>query len=582
MKPDHRRPRVLICDRIAEVGLELLRDHAEVDVRIDLSPQELLNIIGDYEAIVVRSATKVGTEAIERAHNLKVIGRAGSGLDNIDIGAAKKRGIKVVHCPDANTWAVAEHTMALLLALARHLPLAGSTLKQGRWEKSNLADAGLFGKTLGIIGFGQVGREVAIRAQAFGMKILVNQRRPTPELSLEAKVKLVDLAELLQESDFVTLHVPAKAETEGLLSAEQLALMKPTAYLVNTARGSIVNEADLLEALNQGTIAGAALDVFAEAPAIYSELAQHERVVVTSHSFSSSEDALNLAALTIAQQIIDIIQDVPIENPLSLRVVPLEKVLPHEQTDPRRVDRLAARLEAEDILINPPVVVETNDHYVVLDGATRVTAFRQLNIPHLIVQVVSPQDGLNLRTWFHIIRQVNLAHLLKLLAAMPEISMKETDAQHVFNELAEYGGLCYIHTFDDRVFLVQAAPNVSRLHALNKLSETYIAAGLITRTLSCDIASLKNEYPDLTALVVFLEYTVEQVLQIAGAGLVIPAGITRFIIPGRVLRINVPLTLLKSDQPLAEKNQWLRQYVINRLNNGGARYYEEPVYLLDE
>jgi hypothetical protein len=472
--------------------------------------------------------------------------------------------------------------MALLLGLARHLPRADSTLKEGRWEKSKLVGTGLFGKTLGIVGFGRIGREVAIRAQAFGMNILVNQRRPTPELNLEANVKPVDLVELLARSDFVTLHIPAKPETEGLISAEQLALMKPTAYLVNTARGSVINEADLLEALNKGLIAGAALDVFTEEPAIDSALAQHERVVATPHISASTEDALNLAALTIAQKIIDIIHDVPVEHPLSLRIAPLEKVVPHEHTDPRRVMRLANRLKTDGMLANPPIVVEMDDKYVVLDGATRVGAFKQLEIPHMVVQVVSPQDGIGLQTWFHAIRQVDLARLLKLLNDLPEVLIKETDARHVFNEMAEYGGLCYLHTVDDRIFLVQSAPDVNRLHALNKLAETYIQAGHISRTMSNDMASLKNEYPDLTALVVFLEYTLEQVLQIAGAGLVVPAGITRFIIPGRVLRINISLEYLQSDKSLVEKNEWLRQFVLDKLANGGARYYAEPVYLLDE
>ena len=254
MDANRRRPRVLICDRIADAGIDLLREHADVDVKIGLTPDELLKIIGSYEAVVVRSATKIRANAIERAYSLKVIGRAGAGLDNIDVDAAQKRGIKVVNCPDANTRAVAEHTMAMMLALARHLPEADTSLKEGRWEKNKLMGTGLFGKTLGIVGFGRIGREVAIRAQAFGMKVLVNQRRPTPELNLEAKVQAVDLNDLLQQSDFVTLHVPAKPETEHLIGAEQLALMQPTAYLINTARGTVVNEAALLDALNRGLI----------------------------------------------------------------------------------------------------------------------------------------------------------------------------------------------------------------------------------------------------------------------------------------------------------------------------------------
>lgn len=579
-----RRPRVLICDAIAEAGIEMLQAHADVDLKIGLTPEALLENIGNYEAVVVRSATKIRAEAIERADRLQVIGRAGAGLDNIDVVAAQERGIKVVNCPDANTRAVAEHTLALILGLARRLPRADSSMKEGRWEKGNLVGTGLVGKTLGIIGFGRIGREVAIRAQAFGMKILVNQRRPTPELNLEAKVEAVDLVDLLKASDFVSLHVPAKPETERLISLEQLALMKPTAYLINTARGSVIDENDLLEALDKGLIAGAATDVFAKEPAINSALARHERVVATPHIAASTEDAQMLAAVTVAEKILDVIGAVaqPVEIPLSLRVVPLDKILPHENIDPRRVERLAGRLDADGILSNPPIVAEIDDHYVVLDGATRVTSLKHLNFPHTIVQVVSPGDGLSLHTWYHAVRQVDATQLIKMIDDLPEISLLESSSRKVLDEMFEYGGLCYLHTVDDKVFLVQAAPGTNHLRALVKLTETYIGLGQVERILNDNMTTLKNEYPDLAALVVFPEYTIEQVLQIARAGRVLPAGITRFIIPGRVLRINADLNYLKADKPLAEKNEWLRQLMIDKLSRSAVRYYQEPVYLLDE
>jgi len=443
---------------------------------------------------------------------------------------------------------------------------------------------GLVGKTLGIIGFGRIGREVAIRAQAFGMKVLVNQRRPTPELNLAAKVEAVDLIDLLEKSDFVTLHVPAKPETERLISLEQLALMKPTAYLINTARGSVIDEQDLLEALDKGLIAGAALDVFTQEPAIDSTLAQHERVLATPHIAASTEDAQVLAAVTVAQQVIDIIKEtsLSLEIPLSLQVVPLDKVLPHEHIDPHRVERLAKRLATDEMLSNPPIVAKADDHYIVLDGATRVTALKQLNFAHMIVQIVSQEDGLNLHTWFHAIRQMELAELLKLLESLPEISIRESSSNKILDEMFELGGLCYLHTNDDRVLLIQATPGANHLEALNKLTETYIAIGHVERTLNSNISSLKAEYPDLTALVIFPEHTVEQILQMAKAKKALPAGITRFIIPGRVLRLNADLNYLKSDKSLAEKNEWLRQFVLKKLDSSAVRYYEEPVYLLDE
>jgi phosphoglycerate dehydrogenase-like enzyme len=275
MTNEFRRPRVLVCDPIAEEGIALLREHADVEVRTGLNPEELLSIVFDFEGIIVRSRTRVDARVIRHAPRLKVIARAGAGLDNIDVGAAREKDIQVVNSPDANTLAVAEHTMGLLLALARRLMRADFSLKEGRWEKSSLMGTGLAGKTLGIIGFGRIGREVAIRARAFGMKILINQRRPTPELELAEGIRSVDLHDLLGESDFVTLHVPSRPENNLLIGEPELALMKPGAYLINTARGDILDEDALLRALDENRIMGAALDVFVEEPAVGSALAKH-------------------------------------------------------------------------------------------------------------------------------------------------------------------------------------------------------------------------------------------------------------------------------------------------------------------
>jgi hypothetical protein len=271
-----------------------------------------------------------------------------------------------------------------------------------------------------------------------------------------------------------------------------------------------------------------------------------------------------------------------IDNPLSIYFVPLDKVILHEQTEPRRVERLVRRLVDEGILANPPIVAKTADNYVVLDGATRVTALKQLNFPHIIVHVVSPENGLGLQTWLHIIRVLEVERLLNLLHELPELVFKEISPQDLDNEALKHGSLCYIYTVEDRVFLVYPAAGVSDATALNKLTGLYMEAGVITRTLENDFAKLRVEFPDITALVVYPKYTVAQILQIAQAGQVVPAGITRFIIPGRVLRVNVDLDYLKADLPLSEKNEWLRQFVIDKLKTNRARYYAEPVYLLDE
>jgi len=582
MDNEDKRPRVLICDPIAEVGIEILQEVASVDVKPGLSPEDLAEIIGGYEAVVVRSATKIRANVIEQGRRLKVIARAGAGLDNIDVAEAQNRGIQVVNSPDANTRAVAEHTLALILALARHVPAADTSLKAGRWEKKKLMGIGLFGKTLGIIGLGRIGREVAVRARAFGMRVLVNQRRPTPELNLELGVEAVDLTELLRQSDFVSIHVPARPENHNMMGAAQFALMKPSAYLINTSRGVIVDEQALLAALDSGQIAGAALDVFVKEPAVDSVLAQHERVIATPHIAASTEDAQTMAAITVAQQIVELLQGSKLENPLSLLVVPLDQVFPHEHVDPKRVARLAKRLETDGLLVNPPVVVQADEKFVVLDGASRITALKELGYPHAIVQLVTDVEEIELRTWNHVICGAEPGHLVAMLDNLPEVSTIESDPDKILDDMLELGGLCYIHTIDGKVFIIQPAAGINHLEALNKLTNTYIENYQVLRTIKEEIEELQQEHSDLAALVVFPEYTVEQVLQIAKVGRVLPAGITRFIIPGRVLRLNAELSLLKSDKSVEEKNKWLYELVTEKQAGSRIRYYKEPVYLLDE
>jgi hypothetical protein len=246
------------------------------------------------------------------------------------------------------------------------------------------------------------------------------------------------------------------------------------------------------------------------------------------------------------------------------------------------VERLVNRLRQDGVLSSPPVVVELEDHHVVLDGASRVAALRELDCPHILVQIVSPQAGLSLHTWYHAIRKIDLATLMDRLNNLNEMSLVETSPGKVLDEMLEYGGLCYLHTIDGRVFLVQAAAGVNHLQALNMITGVYLSAGHVSRTLHTDPEILRQEFPDLTALVVFPEYTVEQVLQIARAGRVLPAGITRFIVPGRALRVNIDLARLKADESLSEKNRWLYDDIVEKFGNSRVRYYQEPVYLLDE
>lgn len=578
----HRRSRVLICDPIADEGADLLAEHFDVDVRTGLDPAELEGIIADYEAIVVRSATQVTRRLLDRAERLQVIARAGAGLDTIDVEAAVEREIDVINAPTANTLAVAELTVGFLVALARNIPRGDAALKEGRWIKKELMGSGLHGKTLGIIGFGHIGQAVAVRAKAFGMHILTNQYRPTPELYLEAGVEPVDLYDLLAQSDFVSLHIPARPDTEDLIGVEELQAMRSTAYLINTSRGSVVDEDALLEALEQGRIAGAALDVFMEEPAPDNPLARHPRVIATPHIGASTEDAQTTAAVDVAQQLVERLATTASRSILPLRFVPLDRVVPHEATDPRRSERLAARLSDDAIIRNPTIVAAIDDRYVVLDGATRTDALRRLRAPHAVVQDITVEDGLSLETWHHVVRRLEVGTLLGIVSGLEGIRVEEVEAGTAQQRMIEYGGICSMITVDGREFTLHAAEGQNRFTALARVAEAYIAATVVSRTLEKDMSRLATWYPDMTALVEYPEFTVEQVLLAARAGTLLPAGVTRFIVPGRVLHLDVPLELLLSDRNLEEKNRWLHDHLTEKERQGQIRYYREPVYILDE
>jgi len=300
--------KVLIADRIAKEGIEFLRQHADVTVEPGLKPENLKAKIGDYDALIVRSQTKVRAEIIECGKKLKVIGRAGVGTDNIDVDAATRKGIVVVNAPTSNTVSAAEHTIALMLALARHVPEANDQLKSGRWKREKLIGTELRDKTLGIIGLGNVGSEVAKRAQAFEMHVIAHDPFISADFARNIKVDLVPLDQLLAEADFLSLHVPLTATTRELIGAEELAKVKPTARIINCARGGLVDEKAVVKAVEGGRLAGAAFDVFRTEPLTNSALFKNERIIVTPHLGASTTEAEAKAAKDIAEQVLTVLQ----------------------------------------------------------------------------------------------------------------------------------------------------------------------------------------------------------------------------------------------------------------------------------
>ena len=296
--------RVLIPEKLADPGIELLRKDFDVDVELGLSPGDLLGKIGAYDGLIVRSATQVTAEVIERADNLKAIGRAGIGVDNIDIEAATKRGVIVANAPESNTVAAAEHTLGLMLAAARRIPAADASLKGGEWKRSSFKGVEVREKTLGLIGLGHVGAIVARGALGMGMKVLAYDPYVSEDRIRAMNVeRAASTDEVFAHADFVSLHVPRTPQTMGLVNENTLGKMKPTAYLINVARGGIVDEAALYNALKEGVIGGAALDVFAEEPTTESPIFSLPNVVVTPHLGASTAEAQDRAGITAAEQV---------------------------------------------------------------------------------------------------------------------------------------------------------------------------------------------------------------------------------------------------------------------------------------
>jgi D-3-phosphoglycerate dehydrogenase len=316
--------KVLVVDPVAEEGIEALRSHVEVDVKLGIKPDELRNIIGDYDALIVRSETKVTADIIKAGKKLQVIARAGVGLDNIDVEAATRHGIVVVNAPTGNTIAAAEHTMALMLALARHIPQANTKLKSGIWQRTEFMGTELRNKTLGIVGLGNVGSEVARRAQAFKMRLIGYDPFVSPDYARNLGVELVPLEQLLRESDFITLHLPLTAKTKGLIGSKELAKMKPTARIINCARGGLIDEEALLHAVESGRIAGAALDVFSKEPPTESVLFSSDKIVVTPHLGASTAEAQASVALEVAEQVLAVLRGQPARYAVNAPQIPAE------------------------------------------------------------------------------------------------------------------------------------------------------------------------------------------------------------------------------------------------------------------
>ena len=567
------RPRVLITDEQFDTqAIKVLRQVAEVEICCSDWESTFESITDDYQALIVGPEQQVSAPLIENGYELLAIGTPSTRPDNINVSTARTFGIEICYVPDGNAVVIAEHTIARLLLLENKYHLGG-----------------LAGSTLGLVGFGRVGLQVAQRAAAFGMNVLVNQPRLTPELAVTSGVKVTDLISLLHESDFISLHVPFSPETAHLIGRDELAYMKKSAFLVNAGHTDLVDEEALCTALDNEQIAGAALseipNTVPEMDPVSEALRSHDRVLLSPHITSIINQQRPKLCLSVAEQIADLLRRAGSNKALPLELVSISQVAPHEEIDIKRVQRLMARFEADKWLVNPPITIRWKGRYILLDGATRYASLRRLGYRYLIVQVVEPsQTDFQLHTWFHAIINPDkpLSDLFEQLQGLNDIELLPLDKKDIQTALKEPRLLCYFLDESGRATMAQREEGVSRLAVMKKLVHTYSSWGVVERTLITDIGRLKSQFPQMKTVAVFPQFVPHEVFDAARDGDLLPAGLSRFIIPGRILRLNADLARLKREESLSEKRAWFDEFLAEKMQHSRFRFYEEPVVLMDE
>ena len=567
------RPRVLITDdQFDSQALTVLQQVADVELCCHDWEGSFESITDEYQALIVGPEQQVSAPLIENGYELLAIGTPSTRPDNINVSTARTFGIEICYVPDGNAVVIAEHTIARMLLLDNKFRLSG-----------------LAGKTLGLIGFGRIGLQVAQRAAAFGMNVLVNQPRLTPELAVTSGVKVTDLLTLLQEADFISLHVPFNPETEHLIGREELAYMKDSAFLVNAGHTDLVNEEALLAALDKGQIAGAALS---ELPSSVQDtspmsdlLRSHDRVLLSPHITAIIDQQRPKLCLSVAEQIADLLRRAGSNKALPLELVSVTQVAPHEEIDIKRVQRLMARFEADRWLVNPPITIRWKGRYIILDGATRYASLKRLGYRYLIVQVVEPSEtDFQLHTWFHAIINPDkpLSDLFEQLKRISGIKLLPLEKKDIPKALKEPQTLCYFLDEQGQATVAQEEEGVNRLSVMKKLVHAYSTWGVVERTLITDIDRLIAQFPHMKTVAVFPQFVPNEVFDAARDGNLLPAGLSRFIIPGRILRLNADLRRLKQEESLSEKRAWFDEFLAEKMQHSRLRFYEEPVILLDE
>ncbi|MCL4558284.1 MAG: phosphoglycerate dehydrogenase [Deltaproteobacteria bacterium] len=398
-------PKVLIADGIADEGLKILTtSNIQVDVRKKTSAEELASLVPDYEGLVVRSASKVTKDVIAKASKLKIVGRAGIGVDNVDVSAATKKGIVVMNTPGGNSVTTAEHTLAMIMSMARRIPQATASLKSGKWEKSKFEGVELYNKTLGIIGFGNIGGILADRALGLKMRVIVYDPFISEEKAMNLGVKKVSLDEIYTSADIITVHTPKTRETAGMLNKAAFDKMKKGVMVVNCARGGIINEAALLEALQSGKVACAALDVFEVEPPVENPLLKLDNVIVTPHLGASTHEAQVNVSVDIAKQFVDYFTRGAIKNAVNYPSISVE-MYPFLEPYIRLVEKLGKFMgqihrgdHVEEITIEyGGEITELNTQPVTLAG---LKGFLQHmygeDVNYINASVIAKENGINI------------------------------------------------------------------------------------------------------------------------------------------------------------------------------------------
>ncbi len=585
--------KILILDKIDDESVAMLKSRFHVDEKHGLPEDEIISVIPDYSAIVVRSATKVTEKIIEAGKALKLIARAGTGVDNIDVAYATKKKIPVMNTPSSNSISVAELTIGLMLDLSRNISHLNSKLKDGNWDKSKGFE--VYGKTLGIIGFGRIGKLVCERSLALGMKVKAYDVYALYKHIEEQGAVTADIDEIMKSCDYITIHLPLTRETKYIINKEKLEMMKKTAFIINTARGGLIDENALHDALKSKKIAGAALDVFETEPLLQSNLFSLDNMIATPHIGASTAEAQKRCGIDLAMQIIDFFSNQALSNIVNIdqlnslnfpdiEIIAMHDIDAHELADEIRVKKLMASLKNDSMIRNPIMAAKIKDRFMIMDGATRHQALKEMGSPHLLAQVVNYDDSkVKLETWDHAIKGLDIEELVKSLREIKGLHVHPS-SWHVAEKMLISGEIIgYVICKEEKVYILKTDSGYEAMvNILCIISEKLSHMGETVRITHEQVDDYFKSEKNHCVVMCWPRFTKDDIKKVFQSGLKVPAGITRHIVPCRVLGINLDLNLLLDKNDTIEmKNKYMKDYIHNKLSKGKIRFYDEPLFVMD-